>query len=489
VPVSQSVAGRVVALPVRSSRLNSWIKDRVYSGQAWFGALLALAFVARLYHFTSPPDDAHEWRQTQTLMYAASYGHGAGLLTPYGNWNGMPPKIDVLEFPIYSILVHWLSGLIDLLIAARALSIVFGVAAILVFDRLCAQMGHPRRRTATVLFALAPLTVFYAHATQPESLVLLMMVASAYFAVRGQTSWRWSVAALASIAVAAVIKPTVLIILAPPVLYLAWSRKQWARHLVVLAGAGIAILAWGTFVRGVLLSEDPLWYHVNTDPDWLWGSVSLRYSLDFYVVLAVRLLVAILPPFAALFIVVAVWRRAGDPFWWWMAAGCLASYLVFAKLNAVHFYYQLPMVPALAALAAYGAPRLPKRLAVRFVLVELLAVAVLFGCAGLYNEQPVYSTAGAAIAAVSSRNQPIIVISKFGADPWWPSVLYYADSNGWNLPHGTDSSRIASLPGATPCWLVNVRDEPRAAMVPNGWVVTRLTSDYLIAHNDACGTP
>src|SRR3989441_10392291 len=50
-------------------------------------------------------------------------------------------------------------------------------------------------------------------------------------------------------------------------LYLAWSRKQWARHLVVLAGAGIAILAWGTFVRGVLLSEDPLWYHVNTDPD------------------------------------------------------------------------------------------------------------------------------------------------------------------------------------------------------------------------------
>src|SRR3982074_1820534 len=88
----------------------------------WF--VLAAAVVARLYHFDHLPDDAHEWRQTQTLMYAASYGDHAGWLTPEAWWSGLRPEVAVLEFPIYSIAVYVLSPLLGLVTAARVVSLL-----------------------------------------------------------------------------------------------------------------------------------------------------------------------------------------------------------------------------------------------------------------------------------------------------------------------------------------------------------------------------
>lgn len=454
--------------------------------QAWFGLLMAVAVVARLYNFTQPPDDAHEWRQTQTLMYAASYSHGAGLLTPHSNWNGIPSHVGVLELPVYSVLAHWLAGAMDLLTAARVLSFVFSVGAIFAFDRLCKSLDHPMRPTATLLFAFSPVVVFYGHATQPESLLLLLVVLGAYCAVRTSESWAWTVGAVACLAIAGTIKPTAVIMLAPPLAYLAWKRGQWFRQGVVLAAAAVAVAGWAVYVRAILQADDPAWYRANTDPAWLWGPLSIRYSPEFYVILLSRLLLILLPPATAILIVLAGRKRAGHPFWWWWGAGSVAAVLVFANLNEVHFYYQLPFVPALAALAAYGLPRLPDRFPWRLIIAAFLVASMALGSRALYHEQPIYSKAGRALAAASRPGDPVVVMSSFGTSSWWPTVLYYAGRDGWNLPLGSDANRIPALPGTTPCWLVIVRDDPGPPVVPDGWQETSRTGDYVMARNRAC---
>lgn len=299
----------------------SRIRAAVASDQVWFAALLGLAVLARLYNFGHPPDDAHEWRQTQTLMYAASYSHGASLLTPNSNWNGVPAHAGVLEFPIYSIIVYWVSAFVDLVIAGRIVSFLCSVGALYLFDRLCLALGHPRRRTATLLFAFAPIVLFYGHAVQPEALLLLLVVAAAYFAVRSNEGWRWAVGACVSLAIAATIKPTALVILAPPLIYLAWKRREWVRIVTVLVGSAIAVVAWAAFVRAVLLTADPPWYRANTDPGWLFGPPSIRFSAEYYVILLSRLLIILLPVLAVVLVAVAARRRIGHPFWWWWLAG------------------------------------------------------------------------------------------------------------------------------------------------------------------------
>jgi 4-amino-4-deoxy-L-arabinose transferase-like glycosyltransferase len=447
---------------------------------------MAVGAAARLYNFTHPPDDFQEWRQTQTLMYAATYSHGAGLLTPHSNWNGIPSRAGVLELPIYSALVHWLSPAMSLVTAGRVLSFVFSVGALFMFDRLCASLDHPRRRTATLLFAFAPVAVFYGHATQPDSLLLLMAVLAAYCAFRGSSSWWWTVGAAASLAVASTIKPTALVMLVPPLAYLASRRGQWTRQGVVLVTAALAVVGWAAFVRATLLADDPAWYRTSTEPSWLWGSVSVRYNPEFYVILLSRLLLSLLPPASVVLVVFAARKRAGDPFWWWWGAGSVAAVFVFATLNEVHLYYQLPYVPALAALAAYGAPRWPKRFAARFVIAAGLVIASAAASRALYNEMPIYFDSGKALAAASSPGQPVVVLSAMGATPWWPIVLYYAGRDGWNLPLDASASRIAALPGPTPCSLVIVRDGRGPAIVPDGWQETSRTQEYVLARNRVC---
>jgi hypothetical protein len=482
-------SGALAAISHNRSLPVSRIRAAVPTDQVWFVALVSLAVLARLYNFGHPPDDAHEWRQTQTLMYAASYAHGAGLLTPNSNWNGVPAHAGVLEFPIYSILVYWMSALMDLVTAGRVVSFLCGVGALVLFDRLCVALGHPRRRTATLLFAFAPITVFYAHALQPEALLLLLVIAAAYFAVRSSEGWGWVVAACASLSVAATIKPTALLVLAPPLIYLAWQRHEWLRLGTVLVGAAFVVVAWAVFVHAVLLVADPLWYQVNSDPAWSFGPLSIRYSAEFYVILLSRLLIILLPLLAVVLVVVAARRRVGHPFWWWWLAGSVAAILIFANLNEIHFYYQLPMVPALAALAAYAGPAFPKGALGRLGLSAVLLAAAVLGSAGIYREQPVYFEAGQALASASraSPTKPVVVMSSVGGNFNWPTVLYYAGRDGWNVPFGSDAARISSLPGPTPCWMVivlDVRSAPDA--LPSGWQEMGRTRSYVLGQNRAC---
>ncbi|MFN2465249.1 MAG: hypothetical protein ABR598_03175 [Candidatus Dormibacteria bacterium] len=463
------------------ARLGSAVRNR------WYIGLLLFAAGLRLWHFSTPPDDAHEWRQTQTLMNAASYAHGAGWLTPRVDWYGPTPRIGVLEFPVYSILAHLLTYLTaNLLTGARIVSWLAGMGAILVFDRILLLRAHPRRRAATVLFALAPIAIFYGHAAQPESLLLFLTLLAAYSALQARTgAWHWSVTAAASLAVAATIKPTALLVLGPPLLYEGWRSRRMTRVYPVLLCAGVAVLLWAQFDRAVLLSSAPDWYRTNTRSEWLFGPLSLRTDVAFYRTLADRAVWTLLTPLTAGLLLSGAARR-GDPWWWLWALGGLISIEVFSTLNYVHFYYQLPIIPALAALAAYALPRWPRPAALRLAIAGALAAVTIYAIIPLYREAPIFHDAGTALRGIATPGRPVIVLSSVGGpSPWFPAVLYYAGHPGWNLPAGAAPAVIDGLPGTPACEMVVVYDGGQSP-VPDGWTPVAATSEYALGRRLSC---
>lgn len=453
----------------------------------WFALLVGMGVGARLFHFNHPIDDALEWRQAQALMYAASYGHGAAWLTPTDNWSGASLKPAVLEFPLYSILAFLAGNVVGLVTGARLVSLGAGITSIFLFDRLCARLGHPRRRTATVLFALTPIAIFYSHATQAEALLMVATLGAAYCYVRGREGdLTWILSSSVLLALAMAIKPTALFVLGPCLVWDAWQSKSWKKWGTYGAVGAVAVVisgAWYAYARSVLIAQAPDWYSLNTNPSWLFGPIQMRFNPYLYETLLQRMTLILAPPLTAGLLIVVAARRSGSAFWWLWLGGSVAAALVFTELTAVHFYYELLWAPALAALIAYAMPPWPSRVLLQAGGVALAAAAVAIGCHDIYQENPIYLDAGRALAASSPAQQPVLVLS--ARNPYFPVVLFYADRNGWNLLLTASPDDINALSSPGPCHLVAVLEGGSQWSPPAGWVEDGRTSEYVLAHRDA----
>jgi hypothetical protein len=227
------------------------------------------------------------------------------------------------------------------------------------------------------------------------------------------------------------------------------------------------------------MAAAPDYFQANSDAAWLYGPLSQRLDIAFYGGLAKNAFWLLVPPGSIALVLWTALRRRGDAFWWmWLAGGAL-SIEVFANLNSIHFYYQLPIVPALAALAGYAAPSWGRHMRLGLVLGGATVVAALVGVAALFVEYPAYYHAGRALAAVATPGRPVLTLTNSPVARF-PTVLYYAGRPGWNLRPFVDASVIAALPGRAPCELVMVRDGPLPDHLPAGWVTTSTTADYLL---------
>jgi hypothetical protein len=290
----------------------------------------------------------------------------------------------------------------------------------------------------------------------------------------------WAGSAAIALACAGTIKPTLLLIVLPPMLYEGWRNKRLAVVALVIAFAGALTLSWGEHDRALLTAANPSWYAVNSQR--LIGPVDLLFDTNYAHSLAERAGFILLPPLTVGLIASSRALQIRDAWWWLWLLGGLLSLVVFTRLNSEHFYYQLPIVPALAALAAAGAPRWPRRVSLRIAAVLLLLSASFLGATELYRANPVYYHAGRALARVAKPGAPVVALSSYGASaPWLPMVLYYAHHKGWNLGPYASARDIDSLPGGrAACDLVVVADGPLPTQLPAGWTVTARTAEYTL---------
>lgn len=464
------------------------LRQVLRSRPPWFWLVMVAGVLIRAWHFTGPPDDAHAGRQTVTLVFAQSYSHGAPWLAPQGSWFGAVPKVAVLEFPLYSILTWILDRVTGtgLVVSGRILSLAFGILSLVVFDRILALRGHPRRNLAVALLALSPVAVFYSHADQPEGLLLLLILVAAYAMARSLRShWLWTVTAALVLALASVIKPTALFYLLPALAYLHWRQGSRQRAVLIALVAFAATVAWAAFVASASHAGDSAWYALNYSPTFRFGSLSDRLNPTFYATMAVYYVALLMTPAAIGLVVAAARNRLGDALWWYWAAGGVAAIVVFSPLYWIHFYYHLPIVPALCAIAAAAAPRIPRKAALHALVTLAAVVTSAAVVVALTNGDPLYSDAGMAVAKLVPPGRPIAL---FGDGPG-DQVLFFADRTGISGGPTSNAVQLDRFSPFTACQAVLFGStSPR---LPSDWTVVLKDPRFVVAKRMAgpCSSP
>jgi hypothetical protein len=198
-----------------------------------------------------------------------------------------------------------------------------------------------------------------------------------------------------------------------------------------------------------------------------------------YATIALYFIALLMIPAAICLVVAAARNRLGDPLWWYWAAGGVAAILVFPKLYWVHFYYHLPIVPALCAIAAAAAPGIPRGDARRVLMTVAGVLASVAVVGELTIGNAVSYDAGRAAAAVVPPGQPIALFDAGAGD----QVLFFADRNGIS---GGPTSNAVGLDQFSPfnaCYAILFTTTlPR---LPSDWSVVRQDPRFVVAERSS----
>jgi hypothetical protein len=343
-------------------------------------ALVLLAgLTLRFINFTTPPFDAHSFRQTETLFTIETfYQQGIDLLHPKTNYTGYPGTL-VLEFPIFqafvALLYHVFGPHLELI---RILNILFGAATGFLLFKITKRLLDPITAwLAVLIYWLSPLNITYQRSMLIDpagvTLALLVFYQLLFLLPAEQTSpraetdsprpalWRWTVFFVATI-LTALIKA---LYLWPAVLLIAdrfFRRRCKLDARIFLIGsafsvAGSFFILWNVhathvndlspFTRGTRPTShlgvsalfDPHFYRVMlwTYPKyWLGLAGLLLYPFGFVAAWRERFNRTLFNPLLILLLIPPTYL------------------LAFASINMPHDYYQLIIVPFLSIASATG---------------------------------------------------------------------------------------------------------------------------------------
>jgi hypothetical protein len=426
----------------------------------------------------APLGGSHVFRQAHVAANIDKFVEGGISLRP-ATYNEDVP-FSAFDFPLYQIGVASACRLapVDALRSARVASWLLFVAALVVLDRLLAQAGVRRwpRVAAVLLFAYAPLNLFYFQAPMVDGLALLLALVSLqqYVGVKEKRG-PWAAASmLLSGFLSTLIKSPVYL---PVFLAMLWHRAR-SQGLRALARADtIALVA----VTGLgVLCFKVYWAVVNGSAEVLspwerrhyFGSLAERFSPDAWRPVLSDLLNLTTNP------VVAV-LAAGGVLWWarrrrgpfaalfpGLLLGCGITLLVFFDRYPPHNYYQLPFVFPLAFFGGQGLhglrvmARAGRRSSRPWRRAALAAVAVAIVATGYWSVTGFRALArsNSAVELIRSRGEWIrdhtlpgdyvVYVFEGTADDWNPSYLYFARRDGYNLPSSEATpARVAEVAG------------------------------------------
>jgi hypothetical protein len=440
--------------------------------------LILVGVLYRTYRFTAPIVDAHAFRQTQTASTV-------WLFDRFG-WDPLHYRVPmfggghwVLEFPTYQTLVYgitlvtgyheWAGRLVSIACFVAAAALLFLIARRWLGDRVGAAL-------ALVFFAFLPLSVFYFRAFMIDPLAIALTLGAIYAATRlfERFTWTWVSAYGVLLLLAVLTKPTIVLALGIPLATLGvrtfLARRTTIAERMALAAAwvltGGLALAWNRHAdevnirsNGMSFADERDWYFGTTftDPT-LWTTIADRILVQTTIlgVAVIALGLAAIPS-------VATRHR---PEIVGLAISMPLSIGVFANLNRVHDYYQLPYVVTLSLFGGMGLATVYRwvrrsidaRAAVQavaalsLVLASLWALDVFKGYFGPTAYDLANRDKGRELAA-HTPDEPLVVVES-GADPSEPISLYEARRIGWRVPL-EDPGRVQDL----------LREEPEVGAV------------------------
>lgn len=430
--------------------------------------MIGVGVLMRLYRFTAPILDAHMFRQTQTASTVWLWDDLGFDLFDYrvpmygaGHW--------VLEFPVYQTVV-WVLTLPGLGIepAGRLVSIASFVAAAALLYLVTTRLTASRAAAvaAVAVFTFLPVDVFYYRTLLIDPLLIALTLLVVYATLRLHERWAWTwFAVLAPALVLSVLgKATLMLALGLPAavlgLRILFSHRATLAAKAALVGLSaltmLGSFLWTRHADDLNLASGSLTF--SNGRDWFFGTTFTDPEL--FRIVGQRFLDNLGPlGFVLVGIGLVAVASLRTPYRLEIAAmvlGGAVSVGVFANLNRIHDYYQLPYYVTLSLLAGVGASVLYRALGrmapsagrqvVGGILVTLAVLWSISTWTTYFAPTAVaYAVRGQAVEMRAvTPDQRLLVIQEAG-DKNEPMLWYEARRTGWRVPtsHPAEAARIA----------------------------------------------
>lgn len=327
------------------------------------------AFLTRMYRFDNPVADWHSWRQADTAAVTRNFVKEG--YTPFF------PKFDALnslnerqepnpkryffaEFPIYNSIVYFgysAFGQLSIEEWGRLISIIASsLSAVILYFLVREYSGKRIGLISSFVFAFLPYNIYYGRVIMPDPLHIFFSLLSLYLITLWVKNKKILFAVLSGVVFAGAIltKPYGLVLLLP-ISYL--IIKNFGFSFFKKAGVYIFYV--------VSLAPLILWRtHINAHPEgmfgttWLYNAGDIRFTGAYFrwlIFERMNRLIFATGGFVLFFLglIQGIIRRGEEFYYLWLFS-IIVFFVIIAKGNVTHDYYQLPLVPIGSVFIAKG---------------------------------------------------------------------------------------------------------------------------------------
>jgi len=455
-------------------------KNKIY---IFLTSLIFIAgFTVRMWKIDNPIADWHSWRQSDTAAVARIYvKNKINLLRPRFNdisnvASGLenPEGYRFVEFPIYNALHALLYNFANTInlepnfaACGRLISIFASLTSALMLILICnLTIGKGIGLISAFIFLFLPFNIFYSRTILPEPTMIMFCLTSIYFLLAwGKKQHKLIYLLLSAIfaSLAILVKPYAVFLVAPACLTIIFpsvlktSLKKFILNCLIFA---IISLVPFLFWRKWML-QFPEGIPANK---WLFNAGGMRLGPAWWRWLfGERLGKLILAGWGLIpFGLGLVTKKKKQSLFYFLLAGIFAYFVIFARGNIQHDYYQIIIIPVISIFIAKGvwfllkpeAKKINRALSIGLAVFSIAATIALswYNIKGYYQiNNPAIVEAGEAVDKILPKNAK--VLAPYGGDT---AFLYQTNRSGW--PVITESIEGFVKKGATHYVSINFDD-------------------------------
>lgn len=403
--------------------------------------ILFLALILRLYHLNYPYLDHHAWRQTDTAAMARNLQEsGFNIMYPQVDWRGDGPGYVEAEFQLLSYITALLYvpfGVHEYI--GRLVVIAFSLASIYYLYKLTGFYFDKKTALfSAFLFAVSPLYLFFSRAFMPESEMIFFSITSLYFFKiwTANNSKKHLLLAILCTTLAFLVKiPTLYLCI--PLLYIAYEKyglRLFLQKALYLFAILVLIAPAFYYYHAYQVGKEHLSVGIWDFGEDKWANSAILSDMRFYNTLYERTTTVVLTGIGAVLALIGLFiktrKNRTHMFHFWLLA-IISYFIIVAKGNMVHDYYQIPLVPVAAVFAGLTLSRLTKFKKTKYFVIPIILI-IFYNSIALAS--PFYNIRDNVYEICNNYNDlntesSLVITADYGN----PEILYYCHAKGWHI--------------------------------------------------------
>ncbi|MBS1514542.1 MAG: glycosyltransferase family 39 protein [Bacteroidetes bacterium] len=419
-----------------------------------FLLLIGVLILQRFFHIYNIIEDAHSWRQYDTLFYAYDFfTNGLDLLRPSVAWLGNY-KTLILEFPVISAIMSFMYYIPGPPITyMKIISFLFFLLSTYFLYKIVCLLYYKRLAQLTVITYLSlPLSLFYSVALNIDFAEMAMVLAMIYYYLIGYERQDLRLILMGTFLgiFGCLIKVPYMLLGYAIIFYFIIKEKRTAFFLKTLPITVIPVclfILWQMYSMKIN-NQAPDWEFIPgyikfiNMSFWYFGDVSLRLNPVNWIKIAIRLCVNTISLIGLPFFVYSFFVRIKNKMYFHiLGLGFILYVIIFFNLNLIHEYYQIPFLIISSFYISVGIDSLKNKFTQSLLKSKYIISAVLLllcisniSFTEITNYKPDYLRLSASdfIKRNTSIND-VIIASIEDTDPRDPRILSASYRKGWSI--------------------------------------------------------